>query len=95
MKINKLLGLFSAAILGCGLLYGGPNFCPNCGQCLKPKLFPQRFGMPPPRPIPCMNDCKKDCKDTERHFKKGRRFFGKKTLETPTPDSNPNPTPNE
>ena len=96
MKIDKLLktGLFSAAVLGCGLLYGGPNFCPNCGQCLKPKCFPQRFGIPPPPP--CfgdkdhgMKDFKKDCKEMDRHFKKGRRHFDKNHLEGPSPEPTP------
>ena len=90
MKMNKLLkkGLFSTAILGCGLLYGGPNFCPNCGQCLKPKCFPQRFGPPPPcfgDRGPCMKDFKKDCKEMDRHFKKGRKHLDKEHREAPAP----------
>ena len=38
MKIKRLLknGLFSATLLGCGMLHGHYKFCPNCGYCLKP-----------------------------------------------------------
>lgn len=98
MKLDKLLktGLFSTALLGCGLLHGGPNFCPNCGQCLKPKCFPQRFGMPPPPPPcfgdkdSCIKDFKNDCKARDRYFTKRHRHLDKKPLEEPTPNATEN-----
>lgn len=84
MKFNGLFkcGLFSTTLFACGLTYGGNNFCPNCGYCLKPNAFHQRFDMPPPPPscrccidkgCPCMKDCDKKLENF-----KGRRHFLKK-----------------
>ena len=74
MKFYKLLkgSLFSAALLGCGMMHGHNNFCPNCGYCLNLEAFHQRFDMPPPsmpcrccltKGCPCVKNCDKNIKE--------------------------------
>ena len=80
MEIRKLLknGLFSATLLGCGLLHGHYKFCPNCGHSLRPLYSPSRFS--PPRSshekdnCPCREDF--DAPRHYHHFKEWRQDRG-------------------
>lgn len=83
MEIRKLLknGLFSATLLGCGLLHGHYKFCPNCGYCLRPPCPPSRFSPPSSCSEASMREgncpCAEDFKTPKHyhHFREWRKDF--------------------
>lgn len=83
MEIRRLLknGLFSATLLGCGLLHGHYKFCPNCGHCLRPPCPPSRFSPPSSCSEASMREgncpCAEDFKPPKHyhHFREWRKDF--------------------